>query len=112
MTENEVVKCPKCGKTILDKEAKYCPYCAEPLGEELKLRRARGTFWLGVVFALVGAIIVVFVEPRMDYSRIIPESALELWISGVLCLLGGLSFIVYGYYLIRHEAKGKEGLKP
>lgn len=34
MNENEFKECPKCGKSISGKAAKYCPYCAEPLGKQ------------------------------------------------------------------------------
>jgi ribosomal protein L37E len=112
MTENEVVKCLRCGKTVWDKAAKYCPYCSEPLGK-LRHRRNRAIFWWGVVLALMGAIPLVFVQPRIDYSLgIFAEAPFELWVSGFFTLLAGLGFIVYGYYLIRHEVKRKEGLEP
>src|SRR4030042_3064882 len=97
MNEKEVMKCPKCGLDISDEYANYCPYCAAPLGE-VRQRGYKTIFWLGVMFTLIGVIIVVLVPPRSDPSRgIFAAAPIELWIAGVMNLLVGIVFIVKGY---------------
>jgi predicted nucleic acid-binding Zn ribbon protein len=109
MSESEVTRCPKCGKTISDKGAKYCPYCAEPLGK-LRHRRNKAVFWWGAAFTLIGAVIVVLVQPRMDYSRgPFAGTSIELWFAGVMNLIVGIGFIVYGYHLRKHEVELARG---
>jgi predicted nucleic acid-binding Zn ribbon protein len=109
MSESEVTRCPKCGKTISDEGAKYCPYCAEPLGK-LRQRRNKAFFWGGAAFTLIGAIIVVLVQPRMDYSRgSFAGASIELWFAGVMDLVVGIGCIVYGYHLRKREVELARG---
>jgi hypothetical protein len=89
----------------MDKEANYCPYCAEPLGN-LRYKRIRTYFWLGFAMTLIGVIIVVFVQPQINYeSSVFPEAPLELWISGCTSLVFGLGLIAYSYYLKERERR-------
>jgi len=102
---NEVVKCPKCGKTISEKEARYCPYCAEPLGK-LRQQRIKVTLWWGVALTLIGAVTMVSVQPHVDYSRgPFGGASIEVWFAGALGLLVGIGSIVYSYHLKKHEAE-------
>jgi predicted nucleic acid-binding Zn ribbon protein len=125
---SEVKKCPKCGERIVDKGAIYCPYCREPLSLTLRRRRSRAILLIGAVFTVIGAMTVAFIQPRVDYSSYVyPEASLELWFSGVIALVLGIGFIVYGYLrretgleaeqnvnqsLNENHSSEKEGVKP
>jgi predicted nucleic acid-binding Zn ribbon protein len=102
---NEVLKCPKCGKTISEREAKYCPHCAEPLGK-LRQQRIKAALWWGIASTLIGVAIMASVQPHVDY-RLGPfgGASIELWFAGALSLLVGIGFIVYSYNLQKHEAE-------
>jgi len=96
-------KCPKCGKDIKDEGAIYCPYCTEPLGKDTLSKRRRVTLALGMVFVFIGTVIVVLIrEPKIDPNRMpFPEAQAELFYAGILNLVVGISFVIYGLLLTR-----------
>ena len=106
---NEVVKCPKCGRTISERDARFCPYCTEPLGK-LRQKRIKATLWWGVALTLIGAVIMASVQPHVDYSLgPFGGASIELWFAGVMDLVVGIGCIVYGYHLRKREVELARG---
>ena len=65
---------------------------------KIRQQKVKASFWMGVIFTLIGIVVVAFVQPHVDYNRgIYAEAPGEFWLTGALSLLVGIGFIVYSF---------------
>lgn len=96
--------CPNCGKSIKDEEAIYCPYYAKRLKESP--HKSTALLATGAFFVLIGVVIVILVEPKIDPNWMPwPAAPAELFAAGIMNIVAGIILIAYG--LLERLKKGK-----
>jgi len=95
-----MVVCPKCGRTIRDEDAAFCPYCASPVGQNVSRRTdlptAGGVLLIIAVSICVLATLVAILVYSSNYSYnyygryYLPSN------EGLLAGAGGILAFVYG----------------
>lgn len=95
-----VETCPKCGRTIREEDAAFCPYCASPVGQEASrktdLPTAGGVLLIIAVSAcsLAGVIAIIIFASTYSYSYY--GGYYSLGYEALLAGAGSILAFVYG----------------